>query len=282
MNGNLDVQGFGSYRSFLIAHAQHMKSKRPNWSFGAWSRALELKSTSSITKVIHGEREPGQQITEKLVRYFNFTDKQARYFRDLVRMEKIKDDPRLLVLLLEKMQRDSGLASFRLLDDKNFIVISNWYCLAIRELARIQGFKEDPTWISKRFHFEITAREVTQALKALLSAGLLSRKKNGRLVIQDGRLDTANDIASEAVKRYHEQMLTHARVAIRSIPVREREITAVSLPMNAAKMDSAKELIRDFKLKFESLMEDVESGDQVYQLQIQLFPLTRKSERKNL
>ncbi len=43
-------------------------------------------------------------------------------------------------------------------------------------------------------------------------------------------------------------------------------------------MGKAKELIRDFKKKFEKLMEE-ETGDRVYQIQIQLFPLTKTSTK---
>lgn len=41
-------------------------------------------------------------------------------------------------------------------------------------------------------------------------------------------------------------------------------------------MALAKEMIREFKNKFEKIMEE-EDGDQVYQIQVQFFPLTKKA-----
>lgn len=277
MTTDLQIQQFSSYRTFLVAHAQAMKRNKPKWSYGVWSRALGLKTTSSITKIIQGTREPGTQITEKMIRYFHFNQKQSCYFRDLIRLQKIQHDPRLCVLLLEKMGKEHPDATLRLLNERSFLVISNWYYLALREFCRVRGFKENPEWISSRFRFRVSAKEISQALKALIDLGLLSRDKAGNLQIVDSRLDTSNDIASEAIKRYHEQMLDHAKTAIRSISLSEREITAMSLVMNPEKMDMAKELIREFKSKFERLMEDHGSGTEVYQIQIQLFPLTHSS-----
>lgn len=275
MKTNLRIQNFSDYRVFLQAHAQDMKKHKTTWSYGLWAKSLGLKTTSSLTKIIQGQREPGPQMTDKIVRYFCFDHKQAQYFKDLIRLQKIKNDPRLSVLLMEKIGKEHPKASLRLMDDKSFLVISNWYYLALRELTRMQGFQEDPEWISKKFLFKVTGREVTHALNVLIEMGLLARDKNNELKIVDGRLDTSNDIASEAIRRYHEQMLEHARAAIRRVSVENREITSTTLMMSSKQMGVAKELIREFKQKFEQLMED-EAGDQVFQIQIQLFPLTLK------
>lgn len=274
MKSELGVQQFTDYRVFLQAHAEEMKRKKHQWSYGQWSKSLGLKATSSLTKIIQGQREPGTEITEKFVNYFKFSDKQAGYFRDLVRLHKIKNDPRLSVLLMEKMGKEFPSAKARIMDDKTFLVISNWYYLAVRELARSKKFDEDPEWISHQFQFKVTAREIKQAIQVLLNLQLLERK-NGRLQILESRIDTANDIASEAIKRYHEQMLEHAKAAVRQFSTEERELSSTTLIMSSKKMAEAKQLIRDFKLKFEQLMED-ESGDQIYQVQLQLFPLTKK------
>lgn len=277
MRFNLIINQFTDYRSFLLAHVQDMKKTRRNWSCGAWAQTLGLKTTSSITKILNGERDPGQQITERLIHYFKFDSKQAQYFRDLVKLQKIKHDPRLSVLLMEKMGKDHPDCQVRIMDDKSFQVISNWYYLAVREFCRMHGFKEDPEWIAEKFLFKVTAREIVSAIKTLLALGLLVRNAKGYLCLAEGRLNTTNDISSEAIKRYHEQMLENAKHALRTLPPGEREITSTTLVMSSSNIEKAKELIRDFKSNFERLMEE-DSGDQVFQIQIQLFPLTRKNK----
>ena len=273
MKSSVNVRQFTHYRTFLVAHVQVMKLKNKSWSYGAWAHSLGLKDPSSVTKIIQGQRDPGPATTERLVHYFRFNEVQARYFRDLVRLEKLRHDPRLSVLLMEKMGKENPDARLRLLDDKTFSVISNWYYLAVRETLRVKSLVQDPEVISKKFQFKVTPREVGQAIKTMLEVGLLTRDELGNLSLTEGRLDTTQDIASEAIKRYHEQMLTHAHAAVRSVPVKEREITATTLVMQSSNLGKAKELIREFKERFERLLEE-DVGDKVYQLQIQLFPLT--------
>lgn len=281
MHKDLTIQKFTDYRTFLVAHAQEMKQKKRSWSYSLWSKNLGLKATSSLTKIIQGHREPGELITKKLIQYFKFDDKQAAYFKDLVRLKKIQRDPKLCVLLMEKMDQECADSPLRILDDKTFLIISNWYFLALRELFRIRKMKEDPLFIAEKFHFKVNSLDISKAINILIEKNLLARNKNGSLCVADGRLDTTNDISSEAIKRYHEQMLENAKTALRSLSVEEREFTSTTFVMNSNKIKVAKELIRDFKARFEALLDD-DKGDQVYQIQIQLFPLTQQFKRNLL
>lgn len=106
MKSTVDIKKFTDYRTFLVAHVQEMKAKKKAWSYGIWARSLGLKDPSSVTKIIQGQRDPGPEITERLVLYFQFSEKQSQYFRDLIRLEKIRDDARLSVLLMEKMGKE--------------------------------------------------------------------------------------------------------------------------------------------------------------------------------
>lgn len=279
MTARINVTHFTDYRSFLQAHIQDMKQHKRSWSFGSWANTMGLKTTSSITKIIRGQRHPGPEITRKLIHYFKFNSKNAQYFRDLVHLEKIKNDPLLSVLLMEKIGKQHPDSRTRIMDDKSFLIISNWYFLALRELIRIQGFKEDPLWIAEQFIFKTTSRDISNAIKTLIEMQLIRRDENGKLVISEGRIDTTSDIASEAIKRYHEQMLEHAKTAVRRFSTEQRELTSTTLLMKSNKINEAKELIREFKSKFEQIMEE-ESGDQVFQIQIQLFPVTNSIKTK--
>jgi uncharacterized protein (TIGR02147 family) len=276
MKSAVNVRQFTNYRTFLVSHIQEMRTKNPRWSYGAWANRLGLKDPSSITKIVQGQREAGPEITEKFIQYFEFTEKQSQYFRDLVRLEKIRRDPRLSVLLMEKMGKEHPNAAVRILDDKAFSVISSWYCLPLREALRSrgEGAGQEPEALAKKFLFKVTPRELRQAIQSMLALGLLKRDADGRLEIAEGCLDTTEDVSSEAIKRFHEQMLSHAQSALRSVPAEDREITATTLLMSSKNMPRAKQLIRDFKHNLERLLEE-DSGDKVYQFQIQLFPLTK-------
>lgn len=273
------IQSYTDYRTFLVNYAQKQKNTNKKWTYGVWAKRLGLNSTSSITKVIQGDRSPGKEMTEKMIQYFSFSKDEGEYFKDLIRLQKVKKDPRMAVLIMEKMGKEHPDKNVRFLDHADFSVISNWYCLAIREMTRLEEFVADPNWISRQFQIPVSAVDVSKALDNLLSIGLLKRKKNGDLVIGEGRVQTSDDMVSEAVKRYHESMLDNAKRAVRDVPVDERELTGSSIIISPSNIPKAKELIRQFRSKFNKIMEET-SGGQVYQFQMQFFPLTRKVKKQ--
>lgn len=271
---SLSVTNFTDYRAFLIAHAQERKVKVPRWTYGSWAKRLNLKATSSLTKVIHGQRNPGPDITEKLVAYFRFSPSEADYFRDLVQLHKVKKDPRLAVVLMERLQKDSSSNGISFIDEKTFSVISEWYCYAVREMVRLDHFFENPNWIAAKLRFKTSPRQIRKAVDDLLSVGLLQRNSRGRLEIREARIDTSHDVASEAIKRNHEQTLENAKLAIRNVEIGLREMTGATMVMSTDSVPAAKEAIRRFRRKFAQTFE-VNRGNAVYQIHVSLFPLTR-------
>ena len=85
---------------------------------------------------------------------------------------------------------------------------------------------------------------------------------------------------SEGLKRFHEQMIEHAKSAIREVPVEERQICGMTLTVKKEDLKEAKEVIRHFMDRFSSRV-DQKLGEQVYQLNVQFFPLTKNGRNGN-
>jgi len=267
------VFGYSDYRAYLIEHAQAMQRKNARWSYGGWAKRLGLKTTSSITKIIQGQRNPGEQLTEALVQYFAFDPNSAAHFRDLVRLQRFKKDPRLCLLLAEKLPVKSG-RSTRLLKPAEFDRLSRWYFLAIREMVKLDGFVEDPHWITHRLRFPVGRGDVRPVIRLLLKQNILARDAKGRLQCTDPHIHTVGDVPQESIKLYHEGTLDLAARALRAVAVEEREFGSETFVMKKSDMPRAKKFLREIKSEFLKSFE-ADSGDAIYQLQFQLFPLTK-------
>ncbi len=272
----LSVLPFTDYRAFLAAHAQEMKRRNSLWSFGAWARHLGLRTTSSLTKIINGARNPGEVISKRLVDYFRFDSDEEQHFRDLVNLQKLRKHPQMNAFLLEKFGAKNELEDFIQVDEATFSTLSEWYCYAIREMVSLDGFLEDPNWISEKLLFSVPPMEVKKAIAKLIKSGLLKRGKNGRLELGHVRINTKNDVASEAIRRYHEQSLDNAKTVLRTVAVDQREISSSTFGIDPKDMPEAKEMLRRFRKRFARSLEK-QKGKQIYQLEVAFFPITRAS-----
>ncbi len=270
---------FTDYRTFLRSHLQKKREDNPNWSLGVWTTKLGLSSKSTLAMIINGHRHPGNKLKKKLTEYFKFNKKELQYFSDLIKLQKSENDPRLSVLLMESMDRINPNGGFRLLEDKEFSAISNWYYYTIREMVHLEDFREDPKWIAKKLRFKLSQAEITKTIKDLLALNLLSRDENNDLIQTESAITSTSGITSEAIKRNHEQNMDHSKEAIRNIAVDDRYMAGVTLTIREENMDKARELLLQFQEKFIDLMEE-KSGNSTVQLNLQLFPLTKSNNLK--
>jgi len=271
---------FTNYRSFLSAHYEDAKRKNPRWSYEVWTRKLGLKNNSSIIKIISGQREAGPSITRKLVDYFRFANNERLYFHDLIRLSKAKKDPQLAVTLMQKIQKSFPGQKQRLLNENEFSAISHWWFYAVRQMTKLKTFRNDPKWISKKLKFKVQPKEIRKAINILLELELIKRDGAKNLRFSNENIHTSHDVVSEAIKRFHEEMLLNARIAVRSVSIVEREISGQTITISKENISKAKALIRTFEEEFCKIL-GTGSADEVYQLNVQFFPLT-KLNRKGL
>ena len=274
MSQSLSVLLFNDYRAYLTAHIQQMRIKNPLWSVGAWARRLGLGGTSSLSKIITGERHPGETICLKLVDYFNFDVEEEQHFRDLVRLQKLSRRPEMGDLL-NKLNQSRGRDEAHKVDEATFAVLSEWYCYAIREMTNLKDFSEDPDWIANHLKFPPSRLDVRKALARLIQTGLLKRNAKGKLVLGYPNISTSNDVASEAIRRYHSQSLENIKTALQTIPPTEREVTSTTFAIAESDLPKAKEMLRRFKKSFSKTLEST-NADRVYHLELAFIPVTEK------
>lgn len=272
-----DIKTFTDYRAFLKIYAHEAKLINGQWTYGVWAKQLNLKDTSSLTKIINGQRHPGDEITQKLCSFFKFNSKDSSYFKDLVSIYKNQNNPRLCLALMEKMGKKFPNSDLSIIDTSSFELVSAWYIFPLRELVRTPWFSEDYELISKHFKFKVTAVEIKKGIELLLKANLLRRDNQGKLEISHGRISTTFDQKNEAIQLSHKSMLENAQLALKTQNVHEREFIGLCLNIRPENIERAKILMREFKDKFEELLEENE-GTQLYQMQMQLFSLTNKYE----
>ena len=271
------VTHFGSYRDFLKAYYKYQKKYKTGWSYQVWSKQMKLKSASSLLMIIQGKRNPSKKLVEKFYEYFKFTHFEKEYFSDLIRLNTLSGDPRLKKLLLKKMRQEQPMSPSRLLSHEECKVLSHWQALAIRQSTRLKEFKEDARILSSKLNFDSHPEEIEKSIAHLLKIGALIRDGKGILKAAPLMLDVPRDEWIESLQRNHQQQLKNA------IEIQEKmgrnihlsEMTGATLPIRLVDLKAMKDLIRRFKSEFLKVFDAPKEGEEVYQLEIALFPLTR-------
>lgn len=154
-----------------------------------------------------------------------------------------------------------------------FHSMSDWYHIAILELASSENFNPSSAIIAKQLG--ITATEAFAAIERLKRLELLVEVK-GRLQKSDLNLTNFSPgITSSAHKSLQRQFLTKALDAVDNCPQEEKDITAITMCINQDNLPEARKLITEFRRKMSAFLEDGKQT-RVYNLAIQLYPISNK------
>ncbi|WP_127715939.1 TIGR02147 family protein [Halobacteriovorax sp. HLS] len=269
----LNIFDYSDYREFLRDFFEMKKRVNPSWSYGLWSSKLGLNSISSITMVINGQRHAGKKIQKSLIDFFKFDAKESYYFEELVKIAKsTKSDPNLTILMLEQ---NDELKQLREKNTPSIDLFFNWKAHCVKELTQLKDFFPTGAWIENKTGGLIKKEEASELLEALLEKKFLIKEfRDGKeVIVAASSILPTKEVTLSGAHAYHKGLMENSFEAIKT-DKDKRSLHATTLSLTKENIPKAKELIREFQIQFS---EDIESspGDEVYQLNIQFFPLTK-------
>jgi uncharacterized protein (TIGR02147 family) len=266
------VYDFIDYREFLRQHFAASKKRFKHYSFRYFSRKAGLSSSNFLKLVMDGKRNLGPSALEGFVKALKLDADEAAFFRDLVALAQA-DTVAERNRAFERVAANRRFRRARRLEGPLFKYLSRWYYPAVRELAGRADFRDDPKWVAKQLLPPITTRQARAALRTLEELGLLVRV-DGRLVRGEPSLTTGHEVRSVVVPAYHRQMIERAAWSVDNVPRDERDISAQTVCIRAGSLAELKERIHRFREEMLERCDSEEEPERVYQLCIQLFPLS--------
>lgn len=239
-------------KNVLLNELSLRRNRNTLYSMRAFARDLNL-GVGSLSEVLSGKRELSKSNLMKVLQNIELPPelKNALIKKEMVKPQTSEDVHRLLL-------------------DDQFKLISDWYYIAILNLAKLKINKADPKWIAKRLNIELY--QAIEALERLQRLGLLKIAKR-RLVRTAQPLTTSSDLPSTAIRKHHAQNLLLAEQSLHRDPVHLREFASVTMPVNLKNLPKLKALLLKTRKKAADLLEDSQATE-VYTLSFQLFPLT--------
>jgi uncharacterized protein (TIGR02147 family) len=252
------------------------KQKPGPFGMREWAARSGLRSASTISMVIQGSRRLTPQVAEKLAEGIELSPRHKRYLIELSRWESARTPAERRksqeqLLKLKKRKDESRL------DDRHYRLLSQWYVPALYVMAGLENYRSSPEELAKHLGRGITARQVKEALGDLINSGLLEADPagSGKLRQTNAALTTDEDLKHLAVYRYHQSMLRLAETAL-ELPLDRREMNGLTIPVPESELPLLKDKIRKFRHELNEVFSQYNQAENVYQINIQLFPLTEK------
>lgn len=272
------VREYLDYRKFLKDFYHQKKESSVDYSFRVFARMADIGSPSHLKMVIDGKRNLTHATLMKYQKAIGFKRKQdSSYFELLVRYNQ-ELDHEIKVELFHKIVNEKKKKGLSVLATEQFNFLSKWHYVALYVLVDCKDFVNDVHWISSRLRKKVSPANIEHAINDLLKIGLLEYDKDKGLRQANGALDTPEEIQSMAVIPYHRNMINLALQYLDDGPWNLREFNGGTIPMNKETLIQLKEKIRELRKEINEMTEQLDDVTDVYQLNIQLFPLTEVNQ----
>lgn len=243
------------YLSCLRADLSRKQRTNTAFSLRSYARFLKLQPPT-LSAILSKKRPFPKKRLEDTAKALKLSPKEREQF--------ISSATGLSVIRTETPSRHA------LSEEAHFRIIAEWEHYAFLSLMDTKPFRLDTKWIAKRMG--ISEIRVHTVLSQLENAGLIriSKKKIQKTF---SSLETSQDVASTALRKSHMETLQLAQKKLEEIPVKRRDFSAITVAVNMERLAEAKQKIKTFRNEMEALLEGG-SPTEVYQLAIQLYPLT--------
>jgi uncharacterized protein (TIGR02147 family) len=275
-----DLTTYLDYRAFLRDWYDFRKQENARFSHRMFVRLAKMKSPSSILQVMDGRRNLSPTTCKQISTAMKLEGEEAQFFRLLVDFDQAKTPA-------DKDAAYQGISATRRfrqahrIEGESYRCLSRWYYPAIHELAQRPDFQEDAAWIAAQTQPEITPEQAQEAMAELQSLGMLQADDTGRLRPADGSLVTHQQVQGLATHNYHRGMSGLAQEAVTRFPSKQRHMLGLTVAIPAALVPQIKAELNAFQARLLDLCDAaVEDPEQVYQLNLQLFPLSKPSLSK--
>lgn len=246
----------------LLKYFNQCRLKNPKYSLRAFSRRLNL-SPASLSQILSGKRKLTLEMVNRLTRALDLSPTETK---------------ELILSCLEKRhdERFENQINFYFMDAEKGAQISDWHYFAILSLGDLVLNYSRPEWIARMLGIHV--KQASEAFHALESYGILERV--GRGFKQRGEsISLACKNGSPALRRRYHKLLEKARISLIKDSVAVRDFSSITMAIDETKLDAAREKILKFRRE---LCEFLESGKKtrVYNLSVQLFPLSESTSRR--
>ena len=246
----MSVFEFDDYRAYLRHYFECAQALNRRYSLRSFSDKLGFSSKDFISRVMKGEKSLTPASIAKIVGGLQFDESEAAYFEAMVLFcQASNDDERENY----KKRMEEITATYRFTQQMlltrayQYEVYSHWYYSAIRSIIGMIGFDGDYDALGARLMPPISGEQARQAVDLLERVGL----------------------------NYHKEFIDLAKESITNVPSTERNVSSVTLGISEGSYKKIVKCINEFRKKISMIANEDEDGGRVFQMNIQIFPLSK-------
>jgi uncharacterized protein (TIGR02147 family) len=264
---------YKDYRAYMTDFYEERK-RTSAFTWREFAKIAGFTSPSYLKLVCDGKSSLSRVTMNRVAVAMGLVGYEVDYFEAMVNFGNAQKDD-VKKAYLDRMMAISVANKIRVVDEDAFEYYDSWKNPVVRELAPMMPGAM-PGDIAKACTQEISALEVRKSLRFLEKAGFLKQTAENVYEQTEKAVSGSKEALPLAIRMMHREM---GRLGIESIDQfgsAERNVTGVTLGVNREGYEEIVKELDACRKKIISIAARCGTLDQVYRLNLQFFPLSKK------
>jgi transcriptional regulator with XRE-family HTH domain len=238
------------------------RARNPKYSLRSYARYLGIDH-STLSQILRGKRALTDAMMARLGARLGLSDELIGHYM----MRKGRGGVSAADITSAQLSIDT------------FEVIGDWCHFALLELTRVEGFKPDSRWIARALGISVNA--VNMAIVRLVRLGLLVMSSHEMWEDRSGNVTLDHEALTEvALKQLHRQAHELAIESIERTPAELRDQASITVALSSRRLPEIAALVAKFRRELERIAARDDVRDDVYMVDVSVFPLTTLNRDK--
>ena len=277
---NINIFDYTDYRKYLQDFYNQQKRNKKAFSYRYFAREAGINSVGLYKDVVEGRQNLGRALIFKFSTAMRHSKKEAEYFENMVYMNEAGTIEERKLFFERMMSCQSTQAA--VVETARYEYYQKWYFSAMRALVACNKFRDDPAdyaRIAQMLSPQIRAGQAKKALRILENLGFVCKDDSGCFslvdqVITTGTVEPDKNVAAIHVVNFQKEMMDLAQGAFDRFPNEKLNMSTLTLTVSEKTVAAIKEELAAVRNKIAGLAEHDAEADRVYQMNIQLFPMS--------
>lgn len=280
------VSDYMDYRrllqDFYLYRRDQSKSQLRPYSYSTFAAAANIKSPNYLKMIIEGKRNLSPDMINRFAKALGFNKADSDQFRLLVSFNQSTDPNERNMLLkdLSEMRVERQLKAGEI-DRKAWEKLPSWVAWVLYALLDQAGVEFKIESLREILRGKAKADEIETALKSLVESGqILFDETSGKYSKSKNRVENPEEIPVALIRKLQAQLMLLGLESLYQDSPTEREFGTLTLALTQGEFEELRFKLRQMRKQVHkdiSIQRMGTPGERVYQLNLQLFPVTNKS-----
>lgn len=279
---------YTDFRQYLKDVYEHKRATESTgfraYSYSTFSAAADIKSPNYLKLIIEGRRNLSEDMMTRFAKALRLNREETSEFKALVRYGQATQP-------IERNQYLKELADLRarreldrgMINQRSWDKVPSWIGWVLYAMADQKDVEFDPETVLRMFRLKASPDDIRDSMRKLFEAGELVRDEaTGEVMKPREMIEAPQDLPVALIRKLQAELIYLGIESLFKDSPKDREFGALTMALTQEEFEQVRFEVRQLRKRLHkdvSVKRKVSKGDRVYQLNIQLFPVTDRSKR---